>query len=91
MNRTRDPAVPYGGSCGRLSDRAICLESHQTNLANVRPNNGMLRLDFFPKFIDSAMTKKTNLGAVISITMVVTAVCLCWSETWSFLQPSTKN
>jgi hypothetical protein len=51
----------------------------------------MLRLDLFPKFIDTAMTKKTNLGAVISITIVVTAACLCWSETWHFFRPPTKE
>jgi hypothetical protein len=51
----------------------------------------MLRLDFFPKFIDSAMTKKTNLGAIISITMIVAAACLCWSETWNYLRPPTKE
>ncbi|OHT17574.1 hypothetical protein TRFO_00821 [Tritrichomonas foetus] len=51
----------------------------------------MLRLDFFPKFIDNAMIKKTNFGAIISILMVVTAATLCLSETKNFLRPATKE
>ena len=40
----------------------------------------MIKLDFFPKFIDNAMIKKTNFGAIISILMVTTAAALCLSE-----------
>jgi hypothetical protein len=47
--------------------------------------------DFFPKFIDSAMIKRTNLGAVISIAMVLAAATLCLSETASFLNPVIKE
>lgn len=51
----------------------------------------MLRFDFFPKFIDSTMTKKTNFGAIVSISMVVVAIVLCWSETMSFFFPPAKE
>jgi hypothetical protein len=51
----------------------------------------MFGIDFFPKFIDSAMIKKTNLGAIISITMIVTATALCLSETYFFIYPPIKE
>jgi hypothetical protein len=51
----------------------------------------MFKVDFFPKFIDSAMIKKTNLGAIISITMLLTATTLCCFETYSFLFPPIKE
>ena len=51
----------------------------------------MLRFDFFPKFIDSAMTKRTNFGAVVSITMVVVAAVLCWSEAANYFFPPLKE
>ena len=51
----------------------------------------MLKFDFFPKFIDSAMTKKTNFGAIVSITMVVVSVVLCWSETMNYFFPPVKE
>jgi hypothetical protein len=51
----------------------------------------MWRMDFFPKFIDSAMTKRTNFGAIVSISMVIAAITLCWSETWAYLRPPLKE
>jgi hypothetical protein len=51
----------------------------------------MLSLDFFPKFIDSAMTRRTNCGALLSILMVVTAASLIWSETWIYFRPPIKE
>lgn len=51
----------------------------------------MNRLDFFPKFMDPAMIKKTNFGAIVSILMVATAIALCLSETKNFLRPPTKE
>ena len=51
----------------------------------------MFRLDFFPKFIDSAMTHRTNFGAIISILMIIGASVLCVSETKQFLRPPIKE
>jgi hypothetical protein len=51
----------------------------------------MLSLDFFPKFIDSAMTRRTTCGALLSIIMVITAACLIWSETWLYIRPPVKE
>jgi hypothetical protein len=51
----------------------------------------MFSIDFFPKFVDAAMTKKTTFGAVVSIVMIVTAAALCWSETWSYVRPPVKE
>lgn len=46
-----------------------------------------MRLDFFPKFIDSAMTHKTNCGAINSILMITCALILCFSEVLTYLRP----
>jgi hypothetical protein len=51
----------------------------------------MLSLDFFPKFIDSAMTRRTTCGALLSILMVFTAASLIWSETWLYFRPPVKE
>jgi hypothetical protein len=51
----------------------------------------MFGIDFFPKFIDSAITKRTTFGALVSILMITTAAALCWSETWNFLRPPIKE
>ena len=51
----------------------------------------MLKLDFFPKFIDSAMTHRTNCGAIISIFMIVGSCILCFSEISNYLNPPIKE
>jgi hypothetical protein len=52
---------------------------------------GLPRLDFFPKFIDSAMTHRTYGGAIISIIMVLGSALLCSSEITSYLKPQIKE
>lgn len=51
----------------------------------------MPRFDFFPKFIDSAMTHRTNFGAILSILMIVIASSLCISEVKNFIKPPIKE
>ncbi|EAX86809.1 hypothetical protein TVAG_100310 [Trichomonas vaginalis G3] len=47
-----------------------------------------MRLDFFPKFIDSAMTHKTACGAFNSILMIACALALCISEIYAYAKPA---
>ena len=51
----------------------------------------MLKLDFFPKFLDSSMTKRTNFGAIVSILMVISAAFLCHSEAKNMIRPTIKE
>ena len=51
----------------------------------------MLKIDFFPKFLDSSIIKKTNFGALTSIIMIITATVLCFSETMNFFFPKNKQ
>jgi hypothetical protein len=64
-----------------------------TDLVNIWPDIelGMRRFDVFPKFIDNAMTKRTNFGALVSVFMIITAASLCWSEGWRFFHPPVKE
>ena len=47
--------------------------------------------DFFPRFIDNAMTHKTNFGAIVSILMVIVCSVLCGSEIYNFMNPPIKE
>lgn len=50
-----------------------------------------MKLDFFPRFVDNAMLRRTSFGGFMSITMIVVALVLCSGELKYYMQPPIKE